>query len=201
MGVGASSEPCAVLSRSRLAATPWLALESLTYRDATGKERKWDLVTRVTKKKESSADAVAVFAKLQAEGKETKTLLVKQFRPPVDKYTLELPAGLIDEGETAGEAALRELKEETGYTATVESVSPPLAMSPGMTDESIHFVTVVVDLDSPANANPKQALEETESIDVVEVPLKELSSTLASASQSGAMVFAGLWFFASALRA
>ena len=34
--------------------------------------------------------------------------------------TVELPAGLIDAGETAAEAAVRELKEETGYTAVAQ---------------------------------------------------------------------------------
>ena len=43
-----------------------------------------------------------------------------QFRPPIEKLSIELPAGLIDPGESAGEAALRELKEETGYTGVEE---------------------------------------------------------------------------------
>jgi 8-oxo-dGTP pyrophosphatase MutT (NUDIX family) len=46
-------------------------------------------------------------------------LLQKQFRPPIDAVTIEVPAGLMDEGETAEECALRELKEETGYTGVV----------------------------------------------------------------------------------
>lgn len=33
--------------------------------------------------------------------------------------TIEVPSGLIDDGETAAQSALRELKEETGYVATV----------------------------------------------------------------------------------
>jgi 8-oxo-dGTP pyrophosphatase MutT (NUDIX family) len=41
--------------------------------------------------------------------------------PQMAAMTLELPAGLIDAGETPAVAALRELKEETGYTATVRS--------------------------------------------------------------------------------
>lgn len=42
-------------------------------------------------------------------------MLEKQWRAPVDKMVIEVPAGLIDEGESAEEAAVRELREETGY--------------------------------------------------------------------------------------
>lgn len=51
-------------------------------------------------------------------------VLQKQFRPPLDKVVIEIPAGLIDEGETAEQAAIRELKEETGYVAEVLETSP-----------------------------------------------------------------------------
>lgn len=46
-------------------------------------------------------------------------VLQKQFRPPVGKVTIEIPAGLVDAGEDAAESAVRELKEETGYLGTV----------------------------------------------------------------------------------
>lgn len=51
-------------------------------------------------------------------------LLQKQFRPPLDKIVIEVPAGLVDAGETAEEAAVRELKEETGYVGTASDTSP-----------------------------------------------------------------------------
>ena len=42
-------------------------------------------------------------------------LLVRQYRYAISKYTLEIPAGVIDPGETPEQAARRELREETGY--------------------------------------------------------------------------------------
>lgn len=51
-------------------------------------------------------------------------LLQKQYRPPIDKVVIEVPAGLIDEGETPRECAVRELKEETGFVGVAEEVSP-----------------------------------------------------------------------------
>lgn len=43
----------------------------------------------------------------------------KQFRPPINKVVIEIPAGLVDAGESAAESAVRELKEETGYAGAV----------------------------------------------------------------------------------
>jgi 8-oxo-dGTP pyrophosphatase MutT (NUDIX family) len=51
-------------------------------------------------------------------------ILQKQYRPPIDKITIEVPAGLIDAGETAEQAAVRELKEETGYVGKASESSP-----------------------------------------------------------------------------
>jgi ADP-ribose pyrophosphatase len=60
----------------------------------------------------SQADYVNVFA-LTPQG---LTPIVRQFRPAVETYTWELPAGTRDTGETARAAAIRELSEETGLS-------------------------------------------------------------------------------------
>lgn len=70
-------------------------------------------------------------------------ILVEQYRIPVGKRCLELPAGLVGDesaGESTAEAARRELEEETGYRAdTVEDLGL-FYSSPGMTSESFTVV-------------------------------------------------------------
>lgn len=44
-----------------------------------------------------------------------RILMVRQYRPAVEDYTLELPAGTVDAGETPEQAIRRELEEEAGY--------------------------------------------------------------------------------------
>ena len=57
----------------------------------------------------------AVLAAVTDEG---KMVMVRQYRKPAGRVMLEVPAGKIDSGEEPLSAAIRELKEETGYTAT-----------------------------------------------------------------------------------
>ncbi len=69
-------------------------------------------------------------------------VLVEQYRVPLGKRCLELPAGLIgdmDDGASAHETAERELAEETGFTATHFEDLGEFATSPGMTSETFHL--------------------------------------------------------------
>ena len=70
-------------------------------------------------------------------------LLVEQFRVPIGKNCLELPAGLVgdhDAGEDILMAAGRELEEETGYSADRLEALGEYYSSPGIVSESFHLV-------------------------------------------------------------
>jgi ADP-ribose pyrophosphatase len=64
-----------------------------------------------------------------------RILLVRQYRLPADGYLWELPAGKLDDGETALQAAKRELVEETGYRAKKWKKLVSFYPSPGYVDE------------------------------------------------------------------
>jgi ADP-ribose pyrophosphatase len=68
-------------------------------------------------------DGVGIVAILSKESG-SELLLQKQYRPPIDQVVIEVPAGLIDVGETPEQCAVRELLEETGYVGVAEQTSP-----------------------------------------------------------------------------
>lgn len=72
-----------------------------------------------------------------------KVLLVEQYRPGVDKNMFEVVAGLIDPGESPLDAALRELKEETGYSGDditdLIQIKQPILVDPYMTQYIYYY--------------------------------------------------------------
>lgn len=71
---------------------------------------------------------------------ENKVILVKQFRHPTGAILLEIPAGKLDKiDENPKEAALRELAEETPYTAKSATLLHSFYSAPGFCDEKLHL--------------------------------------------------------------
>ncbi len=67
-------------------------------------------------------------------------VLIRQFRAPLNRWIIEVPAGRIEEGEDWRVAAIRELEEETGYRAARLERLMSTYVSPGYSDEVIHIV-------------------------------------------------------------
>jgi ADP-ribose pyrophosphatase len=65
-------------------------------------------------------------------------LLVRQYRYPIERVTLEIPAGKLDPGEEPHICAERELREETGYRGFLEYLGT-FYTTPGFTDEVMHL--------------------------------------------------------------
>ena len=69
---------------------------------------------------------------------ENNIILIKQFRHPIGKFVYELPAGKLNLNEDPLECAVRELKEETGYSATKWKKIISFYTSPGYSSEMLH---------------------------------------------------------------
>lgn len=97
-------------------------------------------------------------------------VLIKQFRFPINAYVLETPAGIVETGSALEDIALKELKEETGYTTNkpLETL-PKYPISPGLTN-GFAYGFCARDVIQTNN----QILEDAEDIEIVELSKDEL---------------------------
>lgn len=93
--------------------------------------------------------------------------LVRQYRHPAARYLLEVPAGKLDHGEVAQEAAARELEEELGLIAGRWEKLSEFFVSPGFCEEKM-WVYLATDL-----TETQQRLEDDEIIEVVRLPFAQ----------------------------
>ncbi|WP_088307717.1 NUDIX hydrolase [Novosphingobium sp. B 225] len=112
-------------------------------------------------------------------------LLVEQFRVPLGIAMIELPAGLIGDGDGNGDedptaAAVRELEEETGYTAARMEIVGEFYSSPGMVTESFTLLRA----HGLTQIGPGGGVD-GEDITVHRVPLGEIEHFIAAARDRG----------------
>ncbi len=138
--------------------------------------------------------AIGIIAVTDAD----RIILVEQYRIPVGRRVIELPAGLVgDTPEHAGEslqaAAARELLEETGYEAAGFDVLVEAASSAGLTDECVHLL-----LARGLRRVAEGGGAGSEQIRVHEVACEELPAFLAQQQAAGLLtdfrVYAAMYF-------
>ena len=131
------------------------------------------------------SDCVAIIA-VDADD---NVLLVNQFRKPVEKELLEIPAGGIEPGEDAVATVRRELREETGYLPRKVERLGGFYSTPGYCTEYLHLYLASDLVPSSLNA------EDTESIKLVRVPISQIPGLITSGSICDAKSIAGLLIF------
>ena len=107
-----------------------------------------------------------------------KLVMIRQYRYPVGDYIYELPAGLIDQGENAEQAAVREMKEETGfdfevYTGGKEMYRRAFFLAPSFADEAGQSV-----FGYASGKTTKEFQEDSEYIEVLLVDKNEAERIL-----------------------
>ena len=98
---------------------------------------------------------------------EMEVVAVKQYRYPIGRVTIEIPAGKLDAGENILDAAKRELSEETGVESADIEYMGGLYPSVAYTDEIIHMYVAKNLVYGEAHT------DDDEFLNVVKIPLKE----------------------------
>lgn len=143
----------------------------------------WEYASR------TNAHGVAVIVPVTDSG---QLVLVEQYRIPVNRRVVELPAGLVgdgnDPGESLADGARRELAEETGFRASRMTLLCQCPSSAGLSDEMVtFFLAGGLRRDGPGGGDP------TEDIEVHLVDLANVDSWLAQRESGGVYLDPKIW--------
>lgn len=116
-----------------------------------------------------------------------KMLVVEQYRKPLGRSQVEIPAGKLDPGEEPSEAAKRELEEETGYRCGSMRPISSFYTSPGFADELLHLF--FAEQLTPGQAN----LDEDEFLDCTALTFEQAKQYIAEGRISDAKTIAAVY--------
>ena len=152
----------------------FMSAVEITYRDAKGVVRTWEALERV------GIGGIVVMVGVTPAG---NVILERQFRPPVGRDVIELPAGLVESDEAMEVAAKRELIEETGWSAGKLEFLAEGPISTGASTESLRAY-LWTDLEQVG----KNGGDDNEIIEVMEVPLHNVQEFLRDRQNQGMLV-------------
>jgi len=152
----------------------FMSAVEITYRDAHGVVRTWEALERV------GIGGIVVMVAVTPSG---KVILEKQFRPPIGRDVIELPAGLVESQEAMEAAAKRELIEETGWSAGKLEFLAEGPISTGASTEALRAY-LCTDLAYVG----KNGGDDNEIIEVIEVPIQQAQEFLRAAQIKGTLV-------------
>lgn len=139
----------------------------------TGKTKKFSLIECV--------DWVNVIALTPAD----EVVLIRQYRAGSGTVCLEIPGGMVDDGEDALTAAARELEEETGYTAKTWRALGSTLPNPAIQGNRLHSFLAL-----DAECTAQQRFDSSEVIELALAPLSEVRSMLRDGRIDHALVVA-----------
>ncbi len=117
-----------------------------------------------------------------------KIILVKQFRYPLEKIILELPAGKLDHNEDPLNCAIRELEEETGYTTNEFVKLGSINTTPGFCTEELHIF-----LAKNLKEGDHKREEGEEGMEVLELSLDEIDEMIMKGEIKDAKSISGIY--------
>lgn len=123
-------------------------------------------------------------------------VLVRQFRFGIDGFSLEIPGGVMEHGEDAVAAGLRELREETGYSGSRATLMGTIHPNPAIQSNRCHFVLV-----DDAERSHELEWDADEEIQVVARPVEEVLALARSGGIVHSLVLNALMLFEPQWRA
>lgn len=117
-------------------------------------------------------------------------VFIKQYRHGIEAVTLEIPGGMVDDGETPAAAARREMHEETGYDAEEIVYLGGIAPNPAIQNNICHTYLAL-----QARPDGPQRLEGTEDIDVVLVDPADVPALIVKGQVNHALVVVAFYLY------
>ena len=165
-----------VIGQKTLWEGKYIKTSIINYKDRNGSERSWEAVGRV------DCDGIVIIIPITSSN---EVILIRQFRPVLNSYVIELPAGLINTGEDVLSAGRRELIEETGHASDNFTLITWGVMSTGIDTDQWSIVLARDVKEVAAEIRRAHPPDESEDIEVITMQVDSLYETLDAYASRG----------------